>query len=373
MAKRCYYEILQVERSSSDRDIAKAYRKLAVKYHPDSNPDDAEASIKFKEAAEAYDILGNPEKRVRYDQFGHAGVDGSGSSFGNAEDIMSAFSEIFGDGLFGSFFGGSRTRSRRGANVRAEVTLTLEEAASGVNKSISFTRGHRCETCHGSGARPGTHPTTCSKCGGRGQVLQSNGILRVQTTCPSCHGSGQMITDPCFDCRGYGIRKNKVELEVAIPAGVDDGMQVRLQGEGEPSPTGDGPPGDCYCLIHVRKHRLFHRDGINLILQFPITYSQAALGATLQVPTLEGPDDLVVPAGSQSGDVFKLAGRGMPDPQSRRHGDLLVQTFIETPKKLNPRQEELLRELAELENANVTPQRKSFLEKLKGYFALSDP
>lgn len=372
MAKRCYYEVLQIDRSSSDREIARAYRKLAVQYHPDSNPDDAEAAIKFKEAAQAYDVLCDPEKRNRYDQFGHAGVDGTANRFGNAEDIMSAFSEIFGDGLFGSFFGGHRTRARRGANVRAEVTLTLEEAASGVQKTISFMRGKRCSTCGGSGAREGTGPSTCSKCGGRGQILQSNGILRVQTTCPSCHGSGQMITDPCFDCRGYGIRKSKVELEVAIPAGVDDGMQVRLQGEGEPSPTGDGPPGDCFCLIHVRKHKLFHRDGMNLILQFPITYSQAALGATLKVPTLNGPEELLVPAGSQSGDVFKIAGRGMPDPQSRRKGDLLIQTFIETPKKLSARQEELLRELAELENGNVTPQRKTFLDKLKGYFALSE-
>ncbi len=372
MDKRCYYEVLELQRSATDREIAKSYRRLAVQFHPDSNPDDSEADRKFKEAAEAYDVLSDSGKRSRYDQYGHAGVEGAAGGFGNAEDIMSAFSEIFGEGLFGSFFGGGRSRSRRGANVRADVTLTLEEAAAGVQKTLNFSRGQRCESCDGSGAREGTRPTTCSKCGGRGQVLQSNGILRVQTTCPSCRGSGQMITDPCFDCRGHGFRKSAVELEVAIPAGVDDGMQVRLQGEGEPSPTGDGPPGDCYCLIRVRKHKLFHRDGMNLILQLPITYSQAALGAKLEVPTLEGPDELEIPAGSQSGDVFKLAGRGMPDPQSRRTGDLLVQTFIETPKKLSQRQQELLRELAELENADVSPQRKTFLEKLKEYLAISD-
>ncbi len=369
MAKRCYYEVLGVQRQASDRDIAKAYRRLAVQFHPDSNPDDAEANFKFKEAAEAFEILGDPNKRSRYDRYGHAGVEGAG--FGTAEDIMSAFSEIFGDGLFGSFFGG-RNRTRRGADVRADVTLTLEEAATGVNKSISFTRGQRCEKCDGTGARPGTQPQVCTKCNGHGQVLQSNGILRVQTACPSCRGSGQMITDPCFDCRGYGIQKKKVELEVAIPAGVDDGMRVRLQGEGEPPPSGDGPSGDCYCFIKVRKHKLFHRDGSNLVLQLPITYSQAALSATIEVPTLEGPDELKVPAGTQSGDVFRIAGRGMPDPQSGRKGDLLVQTFIETPKRLSQRQEELLRELAELEQTDVSPQRKSFLEKLKDYFAVPD-
>jgi molecular chaperone DnaJ len=372
MAKRCYYEILGVQRNASEREISRAYRRLAVRYHPDSNPDDEEANYKFKEAAEAYDVLSDADKRSRYDRFGHAGVDGTRTSFGNAEDIMSAFSEIFGGGgFFGDLFGGGR-RSRRGADVRADVTLTLEEAARGVTRTISFLRGETCDTCQGTGAQPGTRPGMCSQCGGRGMVLQSNGILRVQTTCPACRGSGKMISDPCFDCRGYGIRKKKVELEVAIPAGVDDGMRVRLQGEGETSHTGDGPPGDCYCFIKVRKHKLFHRDGHNLVLQLPVTFSQAALGATIEVPTLEGPDDLTVPAGTQSGDVFKLAGRGMIDPQSGRKGDLLVQTFIETPKKLSERQEELLRELAELEQANVTPQRRSFLDKLKDYFAVSD-
>ncbi len=373
MAKRCYYEILGVDKSASEREVSKAYRKLAVKFHPDSNPDDEEADFKFKEAAEAYDVLGDSDKRARYDQYGHAGVDGSRSSFGNADDIMSAFSEIFGGGggFFGDLFGGGR-RSRRGSDVRADVTLTLEEAAVGVSKTISFQRGESCEKCDGSGARAGTSPSMCTQCGGRGIVLQSNGILRVQTTCPSCRGSGQMITDPCFDCRGYGIQKKNIELEVAIPAGVDDGMRVRLQGEGEGSPNGDGAPGDCYCFIRVRKHKLFHRDGHNLVLQLPITYSQAALGSTIEVPTLEGPDELTVPNGTQSGDVFKIAGRGMPDPQSGRKGDLLVQTFIETPKKLNDRQQELLRELAEIEQTNVSPQRKSFTEKLKDYFAVSD-
>ncbi len=369
MSKRCFYEILQVERNADDREIARAYRKLAVKYHPDSNADDADAALKFKEAAEAYEVLSDREKRSAYDRFGHAGVDGSRSHFNSADDIMSAFSEIFGDSLFGNFFGGGRSRSSRGQNIAVEVTLSLEEAASGTRKTIHFPRGKRCESCRGSGARAGSKPSTCSRCGGRGQVLQSNGILRIQTSCPGCRGSGQVINDPCPDCRGQGIRKSNVELEVVIPPGVDEGMQVRLQGEGEPCHVGDGPPGDCYCQIHLRKHKLFHRDGSNLILQLPITYSQAALGAGIEVPTLEGPDRLEIPAGCQSGDVFRISGRGMPDPHSRRKGDLLVQTFIETPRRLNPRQEELLRELAELENSNVSPQRKSFMSKLKEYFA----
>ncbi len=371
VVKKCYYEVLGVQRHSSDREIAKAYRKLAVQFHPDSNPNDEEAGLKFKEAAEAYDILGDPNKRARYDRFGHAGVDGAASSFGSADDIMSAFSEIFGDGVFGNFFGGGRRRQRQGADIRSDVSLTLEEAATGIQKTISFTRGERCENCDGSGSKPGTQPTTCPQCGGHGQVLQSTGILRVQTTCPACRGNGQLIVEPCNVCRGQGIKQNKVELDVAIPAGVDDGMRVRLKGEGEPSPFG-GPPGDCYCFIRLRKHKLFHRDGPNLILQLPITYSQAALGSTIDVPTLEGPNSLTIPSGSQSGDVFKIAGRGMPDTQTGRKGDLLVQTFIETPKKLNERQEELLRELAELENADVSPQRKSFLDKIKDYFAIQD-
>ncbi len=377
MAKRCYYEVLCITKTANEREISKSYRRLAVKFHPDSNPDDEEADFKFKEAAEAYDVLGDGEKRARYDRYGHAGVDGN-RQFGNAEDIMSAFSEIFGGGggggggFFGDLFGGGGRRTRRGADVRADVVLTLEEAAKGASKTVNFTRGEVCTTCTGSGARPGTQPTMCTKCGGRGVVLQSNGILRVQTTCPSCQGSGRMIPDPCFDCRGYGVQKKKVELDVAIPAGVDDGMRVRLQGEGEACHEGQGPAGDCYCFIKIRKHKLFHRDGDHLVLQLPITYPQAALGSKIEVPTLEGRDELKVPSGTQSGDVFKIAGRGMPDPQSGRTGDLLVQTFIETPKKLDERQEELLRELAELEHSNVTPQRRSFLDKLKDYFAVSD-
>lgn len=373
--KRDYYEVLGLERNTTQREIARAYRKLAHQYHPDKNQGDSEASRKFKEAAEAYEVLSNQEKRARYDQYGHAGVDAS-AGFNNAEDIFSAFSEIFGGGgmgggMFDSFFGGGRSRVRKGNDIRVDVQLTLEEAATGVTKPVEFNRSKPCEKCSGSGAEPGTQPEMCHTCGGRGQVLQSAGILRVQTTCPHCGGRGQMISNPCSECRSRGYVADRVVLDVSIPAGIDDGMRVRLRGEGEPSPDG-GPSGDCYCFVTVQQHAIFHRDGNNLIIQLPIAYTQAALGAEIEVPTLDGSDTLKVTRGTQSGDVFKLAGKGMPDPHGRRQGDLLIQTIIETPKKINGRQEELLRELAELENSNVSPERKSFLDKIKDYLAFTE-
>lgn len=370
MAKRDYYEVLGVGRDASNREIAKSYRKLAIKYHPDSNPDDEEATEKFREAAEAYEVLSDDEKKARYDRFGHAGLEGGGGSgFHSTEDIFSAFGEIFGGSGFGDFFGGGGRgqRVRRGNDVRADVTLTLEEAASGPEKTLKFSRKETCLTCEGSGAKPGTRPDECSTCGGVGQVVQSAGILRVQTTCPSCGGGGVTISDPCTDCRGRGQVAKKVELEVTIPPGVDDGMRVRLSGEGEQSPDG-GPPGDCYCFISVKRHDLFHRDGKNLILQLPVSYTQAVLGADVEVPNLDGTAVLKIKAGTQSGTVLTLHGKGMPDPKGGRTGDLLVQTNIETPRKVDGRQEELLRELAELEKVTVSPHRQTFFEKLKSYF-----
>ncbi len=368
--QKCYYEVLEVTRASAKRDIAKAYRKLAIRYHPDSNPDDERATELFHQATEAYEVLSDDGKRARYDQYGHAGVQGAGQGFNSTEDIFEAFGEIFGGGMFGDFFGGRRgggKRTRKGNDVRADVTLTLEESAAGVDKVLKFTRNERCGTCSGSGAKEGTSPDQCKVCGGRGQVLQSAGILRVQTTCPQCRGAGVVISDPCHDCRGRGVDSKPIELEVSIPAGVDDGMRVRLSGEGEASPDG-GPSGDCYCFIKVKRHELFHRDGRNLILQLPIAYTQAVLGADVKVPILGGHDVLHIKRGTQSGDVFTLKGKGMPDPQGGSRGDLLVQTFIETPKKISAKQEEVLRTLAELEHADVSPQRKSFLDKLKSYF-----
>lgn len=372
MSKRDYYEVLGVNRDSSERDIAKAYRKLAVKFHPDSNPGDEEASAKFKEAAEAYEVLSDGDKRARYDRYGHEGVSG-GQQFGSAEDIFAAFGEIFGGGMFGDIFGGrggGRGR-RRGADIRTDVTLTLEEAAKGINKTLKFDRAQTCETCQGNGSRPGSEVPACQQCGGQGQILQSAGILRVQTTCPVCRGAGRIIIDPCGDCAGQGQVVKAVELEVSIPAGVDDGMRVRLAGEGERAGM-DSPSGDCYVFITVKRHKLFHRDGSNLVLQMPISYTQAALGAEIEVPTLDGPDKLKISRGTQSGDVFKLGGRGMPNPQGGRTGDLLVQTYIETPKKISAEQEELLRKLAELEETEVLPERKNFLQRLTEYFAATD-
>jgi molecular chaperone DnaJ len=369
MAKRDYYEVLGVARNASDREISKAYRKLAVKYHPDSKPGDQEAHVKFKEAAEAYEVLSDADKRSRYDRFGHAGVEGAGQ-FTSAEDIFSAFGEIFGGGLFGDFFGRS-SRGRRGADVRVDVELTLEEAATGVKKTVDLQRSLACDMCSGSGSARGSQPQRCQQCGGRGKVIQSAGILSVQTTCPVCRGAGQIIVNPCNQCHGRGAMLRSVQLEVNIPAGVDDGMRVRLAGEGEPGPPG-GPAGDCYCFIDIKPHKLFHRDGQNLILQMPISFTQAALGAEIDVPTLTSRETLKIPRGTQSGAVFKLAGHGMPHPNGGRIGDLLVQTFIETPKKLSAEQEQLLRRLAELENTHVLPERKNFMDRIKEYFALSE-
>jgi molecular chaperone DnaJ len=372
--KRDYYEVLGVARNAQTKEIATAYRRLALKFHPDSNPGDEAATEKFKEAAEAYEVLSDPDKRARYDQYGHAGLDGGAPHFTDVEDIFEAFGDMFSGGIFGDFFGRRRSgrRQRRGADLRCEVSLTLEESARGVTKSVQFNRSKVCDKCHGSGAMPGTSREACRRCGGRGQVVQSAGILRVQTTCPDCQGAGSRNTNPCDRCRGNGYGASKVTLDVAIPAGVDDGMRIRLPGEGEPSPGG-GPPGDCYCFVAVQPHSLFQRDGAHLILQLPISYSQAALGTTIDVPSLSGPESLQLPAGTQHGEVFRIRGRGMPDPRGGGAvGDLLVQTFLVVPKRLSPRQETLLRELAELERTDVTPHRKSFLEKLKEYFAPAD-
>lgn len=369
-AKRDYYEVLSVTREATDREITTAYRKMAVKYHPDSNPGDDEAVQKFKEAAEAYEVLSDKQKRARYDQYGHSGPEMGGQPFGDMGDIFEAFGDVFGD-LFGGGGGRRGRRSQRGADIRCDVTLDLEEAAVGVSKEIEVSRHKSCDDCGGSGSKKGSKRSSCRRCNGHGQIVQSAGILRVQTTCPTCQGAGTVITDPCDKCRGSGLLPERTKLKITIPAGIDDGMRVRYGGEGEPSPDG-GPPGDCYCFVTVRKHKLFHRDGSNLILQMPITYSQAALGATLEIPTLKGRQELQVPAGTQSGEVFRVRGGGVPDPRGGGPGDLMVQTYIEVPKKLNSRQQELLRELAELEHANVSPQRKSILERIRDYFVASD-
>lgn len=373
--KRDYYEVLEVTRTASATEISKSYRRLAIKYHPDSNPNDSDAVVKFKECAEAYEVLSDSQKRARYDQFGHAGVENQTHGFQDVGDIFEAFGDIFGGTIFEDFFGGGRSRGgqrvRRGADVRCEVNLDLEEAAKGCSKEVRLTRHSRCGTCNGSGAAPGSEPQKCGRCGGHGQVVQATGILRVQTTCPQCRGSGKIITSPCSSCDGAGATPNEVVLEVQIPPGVDDGMQVRLSGEGQQSPNG-GPPGDAYCLIRIRPHKIFKRDGHDLIVHLPLSYSQAVLGTDIEIPTLNGPKSLEIPTGTQSGEVFRIRGQGMPDPRSRMRGDLLVQTFVEIPKKVSTQQEELLRKLAALEEEHVTPHRKSFLDRVIDYFRGDD-
>ena len=366
--KRCYYEILQVERTSTTKVIADSYRKLAIKYHPDKNPGDEEAVARFKEAAEAFEVLGDEEKRARYDRFGHAGVNNGGPrGFQDVNDIFAAFGDIFGESAFGDLFGGRR-RASKGSDVRCDLTLDLMEAARGVTKTIEFQRHEACEECAGTGAKKGTSRTTCTYCAGRGQVVQSTGIFRVQTTCPSCQGVGSVVKEPCGKCRGAAFVLKKVKREVQIPAGIDDQMRIRIAGEGEPSPSG-GPRGDCYCFITVKDHPLFHREGEHLVVRMPITYTQAALGAKIEVPTLAGPHELKLPAGTQTGEVFRVRGQGMPSPRSRSVGDLLVQVNVEVPKSLSPEQEELLRQLAEQEKVEVSQHRKSFFEKVREYFA----
>jgi molecular chaperone DnaJ len=334
---------------------------------PDSNPGDAEAIEKFKECAEAYEVLSDREKRARYDQFGHAADGQFGQQFHDVEDIFEAFGDIFSEMFGGQRRGGGR-RVRRGADIRVDVALDLEEAYRGVTKNVEFPRSKACGTCKGSGSKPGAQRQLCRHCGGRGQVVQSAGILRVQTSCPHCQGAGSIITDPCNDCRGRGYIQERAKLDVTIPAGIDNGMRVRLAGYGEPSPDG-GPPGDCYCFVSVKKHRLFEREGTHLILRMPISYSQAALGASIEVPTLNGKHELKIPPGTQSGEVFRVRGRGLADPRGGSAGDLHVQTTIEVPKKLTAKQEALLRDLADLEQTEVSPHRKSFLERIREYFA----
>jgi molecular chaperone DnaJ len=358
--KRCYYEILEIEKSASDKQIAAAYRRLAVKFHPDSNTGDVDAAERFKEIAEAYEILSDEQKKARYDRFGHAGVQA-----GMGEGGPGGFGDIFGD-LFKGVFGDGGPR--RGNALRCDVTITLEEAFTGCTKTVEFHRSQVCRNCSGSGARPGSKPAVCRQCNGRGQMAQNLGFVRVKTTCNACGGSGQVIVDACSECRGQGLVAVRVKLDVAIPGGVDTGMRIRLQGEGEPSQDG-GPAGDCYCFITVKPHKIFRRDGKNLVLELPISFTQAALGAQVEVPTLTGRDKLDIPRGTQSASLFALRGRGMPDPRGGQKGDLLVQATIEVPTTLNEKQEKLLRELAELEHVHVTPQRKTWFEAIGEYFS----
>ncbi len=372
--KRDYYEVLGVPRTATREEIAQAYRRLALKYHPDRNPNNPEAVEKFKEASEAFEVLNDPEKRQIYDRYGHAGLEGGGHvrHFQDVEDIFEAFSDIFADSIFGDLFGTFRSRRGRrraqpGADVRCDLTIDLLEAARGATKTIRFQRRELCSRCGGSGAKPGTQPESCRYCGGRGQIVQRSGFISIQTTCPACRGAGAVIREACPECRGEGTVVRLVEREVHIPAGVDTDTRLRLEGQGDVSLHG-GPPGDCYVFLTVREHPLFRREGQHLFCQVPISYSQAVLGATIQVPTLEGNEPLEIPPGTSSGQIFRLRGRGMPDPRYRGRGDLLVEVVIEVPKRINSEHERILRELAKIEQAELTPQRRSFLEMLKSLF-----
>jgi len=370
VSKRDYYEVLGVGKDADGGEIKKAFRKLALKYHPDRNPDDAEAEAKFKEAAEAYEVLSDDDKRSRYDRFGHAGLDGA--SFGGGggfESIFESFADLFGGGFESFFGGGGRRRGgpRSGANLRVELPLDFLEAARGVKKSLVYKRPERCVECTGTGVEPGKTAATCDTCRGHGQVVQRSGFFQVQTTCPTCRGAGQVVKDPCDSCSGEGRVLREREVEVDVPAGVDDGMRMRVAGQGEPGEPG-APDGDLHVVIRVRPHEFFHRRDTHVILEVPISYSQAALGAKIDVPTVDGKATLNVKRGTQSGDVYTLRGKGIQSATGGRRGDQLVQVSVEVPRKVNKEQEALLRQLAELEERHVTPKRKTFFEKIKSYF-----
>lgn len=363
MDKRDYYDVLGLSRDAGEREIKKAYRHLAIKYHPDRNPGDKESEERFKEAAEAYEVLSDPEKRRLYDQFGHEGLRTTGfSGFGGVDDIFSHFGDIFSE-LFG-FSTRGRRRARRGNDLPAELDLSFLEAAKGCVKEVEVRRRVSCEECGGSGARKGTSPATCSTCGGAGQVAHHQGFFVIQTTCPTCRGQGRVISDPCTGCRGTGRQLATESLKVTVPAGIDDGMTLRIAGKGEAGPPG-GSPGDLYVTCRVEPDVRFVRDGPNLIHEMPITYTQAVLGATLQVPLVEGQTEVELPRGTHPEEVLVLRGKGLPRLQGKGNGDLLIRLRLEMPKKLRRREEELLRELAEQEGVSVSPPRRGFFDKFK--------
>ena len=385
MAKRDFYEILGVAKNATDEEIKKSYRKLAMKYHPDRNPDSKGSEDKFKEAKEAYEMLSDPQKRDAFDRYGHAGVDpnmgggGGGGGFGGAG--AGGFSDAFGD-IFGDIFGnaargggGGGGRSAgpqvyRGADLRYNLDITLEQAAHGFDTTIRVPSWDSCEICHGSGAKPGTQPTTCPTCAGHGQVRMQQGFFSIQQTCPKCHGTGKVIPEPCATCAGAGRIKRNKTLEVKIPAGIDDGMRIRSSGNGEPGMNG-GPPGDLYVEIHIKQHPVFQREGDDLHCEIPISYAKAALGGEIEVPTLSGKASFTLPEGTQTGKTFRLRSKGVKGVRSGYAGDLFCHVVIETPVKLTERQRELLREFEELTNesgAKHSPQSKSWTEKVKGFF-----
>jgi molecular chaperone DnaJ len=362
--KRDYYEVLGVSRTATDEELKKAYRKLALKFHPDRNPGDHAAEERFKELAEAYQVLSDGERRGLYDRFGHAAFEQAGGPGGF--DFSAGFEDIIGD-LFGDFFGGGRGRggrARRGQDLRYDLEVAFEEAISGCEKTISVPRLVACETCGGRGSRPGSSPRTCPQCRGSGQVRFQQGFFSIAKTCGHCNGQGTIIPHPCPTCSGGGVQRRNHQLSLKIPAGVDNGSRLKLRGEGEPGPNG-GSAGDLYVILHVQDHALFVREGNDVVCEVPLSITQAALGAEIDVPTLNGPAKVKVPAGSQSGQVFRLKGRGVPEVNGYGKGDEIVRIVVETPRHLSARQRELLEEFARLSGEEVHPLSKSFLDKVK--------
>jgi molecular chaperone DnaJ len=373
MAKRDYYEVLGVSKGASPEDLKRAYRTLAMKYHPDRNSGDEEAAAKFKEAAEAYDVLGDADKRQRYDRYGHAGMDGVAMhDFGDVSSIFEAFGGLF-EGLFGGGGGRGRRGPQGGEDLVYSLELTLAEAYKGCTKTITYPREDLCGECGGSGCRKGTQPSRCRQCNGQGAVLMSQGFFRIQQTCRACGGSGIVITDLCPGCKGRQRLKARRTVEVRIPPGVDKGARQLppLRGEGNVGEPG-GPRGDLYFDLHIQDHPLFRREGDHLVCQVPISFSQAALGGPIEVPTMDGPITYDLKRGHQSHEMIRMAGKGMPNLRNGRRGDLIAYLLVETPTTLTKRQEELLRELAEIDQKHVTPHRKSFLDALKGLFKGED-
>ncbi|MDD5329509.1 MAG: molecular chaperone DnaJ [Sulfuricella sp.] len=371
--KRDYYEVLGVNKDASDDEIKKAYRKLAMKFHPDRNPDNPKAEEHFKEAKEAYEILSDAQKRSAYDQYGHAGIDqqaGMGGAGGFSGGFADAFGDIFGD-IFGGAGGrGGRSNVYRGADLRYNLEISLEEAARGTETKIRIPTMAECETCHGSGAKAGTKPETCPTCAGHGQVRMQQGFFSIQQACPKCHGSGKIIASPCPTCQGSGRVKQYKTLAVKIPSGVDEGDRIRLSGEGEAGVNG-GPPGDLYVVIQIKPHTVFQRDHNDLHCEMPISFTTAALGGEIEIPTLDGHAKIKIPAETQSGKVFRLRGKGIKGVRSSTHGDLLCHMVVETPVSLTERQKELLRELETLsgeDSARHNPRAKSWMNKVKEFF-----
>ena len=375
--KRDYYEVLGVEHNVSEEEVKRAYRRLAVKFHPDKNPDDPHAEEKFKELGEAYDVLIDRDKRAAYDRFGHAAFAAGGAGFGGGgfHDPFDIFREVFGSGgigggIFETFFGGAGIRAQdrqRGSDLRYDMEIRLEEAAFGVEKEIEIAKPETCDKCQGSGAEPGSRSITCPVCSGRGQVISSRGFFQVSQTCPRCRGAGQILEKPCRHCHGEGRVEKLSRIKLKIPAGISEGARLRSSRNGEAGIRG-GPQGDLYVVIHIKEHKIFQRDGDNLYCEVPIPFSIAALGGQVDVPTLEGKAHLKVPAGAQSGQIFKLRGKGIVHVNGRDRGDLLVRLIVEVPSRLNAEQRRKLEEFAALCGEENTPMRKSFFERAKEFF-----